>query len=337
MPTKKQHEKGRAANEPFAARSKKSKTKKKERPRMPGAKYFPAKRITYNSLPASGGYEFLSVPSDLTGLASVYNPEVIRQIFHGLFAELLKSVSQGQSHTFRAPETGLDMKVMGIALDQTVGEFVDEATFYADLAVAIFKEKIVYALNSFSDQLLLQVIIATLDRLLKGGRISLSENFHLKEIWHEYLSSYEKAMKAHWAPMARGQRTNWPPVKLLALAKAHESNEATAKRLLRVYESKDSRRWRTGLWKDEVRREFDGSYDWVLDQIPTQKEKFIALLLTSKQFGLYKSETRNGVAGIGKRLREAAEIIERRDHPDDHIPPYDEDVEESSFTIVEDE
>jgi hypothetical protein len=337
MPTKKHGEKVRGANEPSVSRAQKSKTKKRGRPVAPGAKYLPAERIGDYSLPASEGHETLSVPSDFATVSLTYSDKVIRQIFHGLFTEFLKSVRKRRSHTFRAPATGLDMKVVGAAHDQKINESGDEAAAYADLAVTALKEKLVYALHSFSDQLLLQAVIATLNGLLKGGHLSLSENFHLKEIWSEYLSSYERAAKAHWAPMARGQRAYWPPAKLLALARAYESNRALARGLKGVYESKDSRRWREGQWKTEVRREFGAAYDWVLDRVPTKKEKYIASLLTSKQFGLYESESRDGVAGIGKRLKGATALIERMGQPDLHIPPYDEEAEESKFTILDDE
>lgn len=337
MPTKKQGEKGTSSNYPPDTRAKKSKRNKGKRPITPGAKYLPDDWIRHYSLPASEGHETLSVPSDFANVSVTHSDKVIRRIFHGLFTEFLKSVRKRQSHTFRAPATGLDMKVVGAALNQKINESGDEAAAYADLAVTTLKEKLVYALYSFSDQLLLQAVIATLDELLKGGHISLSKNFHLKEIWSEYLSSYERAAKTHWAPMARGQRANWPPAKLLALARAYESNQALARRLQRIYESKDSRRWRGGQWKSEVRREFGAAYDWILDLVPTKKEKYVASLLTSKQFGLYKSESRNGVAGIDRRLKEADALIERMDQPDVHIPPYDEDAEETKVTILDDE
>jgi hypothetical protein len=337
MAIKKRGEKDERTPDSSGAPARRSKGKKRRRPRPPGAKYLPDKSIDQYTLPASEGYETRSVPSDFATVSLTYSPKALRQTFRDLFAEFLKRARRGRPHTFRGPATGLDLKVTGVAIEQTSAESDEEASSYADLALNVFDEKIVYALYSFSDQLLLQVVVATLAELHKEGYVRLSETFHLKEMWREYLSAYEQAAKAHWAPMARGQRAGWPRLKLLKLAEAHRFNEAKARRLWDIYRSKKLRRWRDGGWKDEVRRELGDAYDWVLGNIPEKDEAGIALLLSSREFGLYEGEEKDGVAGIAKRLKEANEMVERTSRPDDYTPQYDEEAAESKFTILVDD
>lgn len=313
--------------------------KKSQRKRQtePGAEAPPSERIQHYSLPASGKHKTVSVPSDFATVSLTYDPESIRQTFNTIFEGFLKHVQKRQSYIFEGSATGLEMLVEEVNLKKQVDESQDRASSYADIAMSVFGEKLVYALLSFSDQLLLQIIISTLDKLKREGYIKLSKSFNLREIWKKYLASYEKAAKAHWAPMTRGQRVKWPPMRLLKLAKTHESNESTARRLWDIYRSNASRRWRGGQWKEEVRRQFKGAYDWVLDEIPQKKEKGIALLITSKQFGLYESNIKDGVPGIIKRLEEAKRLIEQRSQIDDHTPKIDEDAEDTNFTILEDD
>jgi hypothetical protein len=335
MPSKKKRtRKIGAANEPSTSSVKKS---QKKQSAGPGAKYLPVERIRHYSQSSAEGHVTLSVPSDFATVSLTYDPKSVRLTFSAIFEGFLQHVEKRLSHTFQGSATGLDVKVTGISLKKKVTELPNEVASSVDIAMAVFNEKIVYALHSFSDQLLLQIIISTLNELQRIGHIKLSGSFNMREVWGKYLASYEKAMKAHWASMTPGQRVKWPPMRLRELAKAHKLNEVTARRLRSIYTSKASRRWREGEWKDEVRRQCGSRYDWILDDVHRKKERVIALLITSNQFGLYESNIKDGMPGIIKRLEQAKRLTEKSGQTDDHISPFDEDAPDSNFTILEDD
>ena len=292
-----------------------------------------------------------SVPTDFASFSIHYDPQNIRQTFHAVFSELLALTAREEPYIFRGPATGLDLKIAGVTLIEELK--TETATTepdsllanpaagssatspYAELAKEIFEQKIVYALASFSDQIMMQVIIATIHELNEKGYISLSKGHELKAIWEQFFSSYQKATKSHWAPMKPGRKNVWTKVNLKKLAKAHSLNEELAITLKNIYESKDTRRWRGREWVKQVRREYGDIYDWVLDLVPGSDYKDVALLLSSKQFKLYfvdeeGTEDKDGKPGIYARVLEARKVAGQETHE----PEYSEDDEnDSGFSI----
>jgi hypothetical protein len=315
------------------------------------AKYLPKEWIKNYAPDMPDGGITRSVPTDFASFTIYYDPQNIRQTFHTIFSDILARTGREEPYIFRGPSTGLDMKIAEVTLieelkaepatTETDSLLADPAARssatspYAELAKEIFEQKIVYALASFSDQIMMQVIIATIHELNEKGYISISKGHELKAIWKQFHSSYEKATKAHWAPMKPGRKNVWTKVNLKRLAKAHSLNEKLAIKLKNIYESKDSVKWRDGEWVKQVRREYGDIYDWVLYQVPGSDYKDVALLLSSKQFKLYfveeeGLEDKDGKPGIYARLLEARKVA----GPETHEPEYSEDDEnDSGFSI----
>jgi hypothetical protein len=354
-PTKKKAIKKQASKKSPETPNKSSKgdsgKKKKSKSSARQAKYFPEEWIENYAPDMPDGGITRSVPTDFVSFSIYYDPQNIRQTFHTIFSELLSRTGREEPYIFRGPSTGLDMKIARVTLieelkaeaatTETDSLLANPATGssstspYAELAKDIFEQKLVYALASFSDQIMMQVIIATIHELNEKGYISLSKGHELKAIWEQFFSSYQKATKSHWAPMKPGRKNVWTKVNLKKLAKAHSLNEELAIKLKNIYESKDSVEWRRGEWKEQVRREYGDIYDWVLYQVPGSDYKDVALLLSSKQFELYFAdeeglEDKDGKPGIYARVLEARKLTGLETHE----PEYSEDDEnDSSFSI----
>jgi hypothetical protein len=310
-----------------------------------GAKYFPSEDEGINNYTqeAKGGGISRSVPTDFATFSVYYNPQNVLQTFDAIFSHLLAQAGEKKPYSFQGLATGLDMKITGISVIEELEEEAEPAYIdpeegpatspYTHLAMKIFEQKIVYALSSFSDQVMMQVIIATINELNKSGHITLSATHSLKEIWDHYFSSYRKAMQANWAPQKPGRDKEWPPVKLRKLAKAHSTNEHVARKLKSIYESRGLKEWRDREWKNQVRLEYDDLYDWILYAVPGSDIDEIALLLSSKQFNMYKSENQDGVSGIYARLLKARKLTAQVTH-DPTYSEEEEDIANSGFSIT---
>jgi len=266
----------------------------------------------------------VSVPTGNFMVSLGYDPKELRQFFKSLFSGFLQSITDNGRHTFVGPAGRLETEVVGARLPKKTKGVNKKAFAYAKLAMREFDQKVAGALFSYSDQLILQCVIAVLYSMIEVGAIELERRAFLK-VWRTYLSSYEAEAKAQWSHLRPGKEKKWTEQRLLKLFLFNERQKKIARRLKEIREGKKN-------WKKSIRDKYGDKYDFIFDQLAVETVKDLSLMLTGVHFGLLDMDSQAGIPGLKRRLAEGGALMEERERESKRKEVTEEDILHSGFT-----
>jgi hypothetical protein len=243
-----------------------------------------------------------AVNTGLGLMCSVFDPRKVRSKFDRNIREMLAHMFEGKWTEIANPGAGT-YAVLGDVEPRFADNYDLSVRIghYADTAWRFYMDAIVSKLEELPEQLLMQVMLATITEMAVDGVLKFEEDDGVTAMWNSYLDSLSEKLGREWNKPKRGAQREWSPIRRRLLLDYYEARLAELAWVRETYEAE-----RKGDWLQKVGEKYPDLKVSIAKRIHEDPED-IARELTLEFLNRHSDE------GFAKQLRLARKEREARE------------------------
>jgi len=234
-----------------------------------------------------------AVNTGLGLVCSVFDPRQVRSEFDRQIREMLAHMFEGKRTELANPGAGT-YAVLG-DVEPRFADSYDLSVrvgHYADTAWRFYMDAIVSKLEELPEQLLMQVMLATITEMAVDGVLKFEQEDGVTAMWNSYLDSLSEKLGREWNKPKRGKQRDWSPIRRRLLLDYYEARLAELTWARETYEAGGK-----GDWLRKVREEYSELNDSTVERVQLEDPEDIAREMTLEFLNI------SGDEGFTKQLR----------------------------------
>lgn len=226
-------------------------------------------------------------------MCSVFDPHKLRSEFDRLIRDMLARLFDGKLTHLANPAAGTYADLGGV--EPRFADNYDVSVrigHYVDTAWRFYMDAIISKLEEFPEQLMMQVMIATITEMAVDGVLKFEQNDGVTTMWNSYLNSLHEKIGNEWNKPKRGAQKDWSPVRRKLLLDFYEARLAELTWAKETYEAE-----KKSDWLQKVEEKYPDLKLSIVNRVQDEDPEDIARELTLKFLN------RSGDEGFAKQLR----------------------------------